>query len=209
MHRRLPAPDVRVDSAERLTRRRHLADGLRDSLWIWDGAPLACARVMRVYFCAAVLAFTACGGKQEALLFDTADAASDATAPTPTPSGHPNPAPHPPEHDAGSGVGTLTCPYESLGAAGTKITYDRSCRSVADCAMATHERDCCGAIIVLGINKRETDRFITDTGICHNGGPACDCLAAGPIAEDGVTAPSSQVVVVDCVLGVCRTRVAR
>ena len=152
-----------------------------------------------------VLVLVGCGGKQEALLSDLMDAGAEPPRSEPRP-GHPNPHP-PPTVDAGSAIGTLTCPFEAVGDAGTTITYDRSCGLASDCAIGSHELDCCGSLREIGINKSEVDRFVTDTGICHSGGPRCDCLAAPIKAEDGRSAPSEKQIVVDCVVGVCRTRV--
>jgi hypothetical protein len=115
---------------------------------------------------------------------------------------------------AASSEGVLLCPFGMPDAGApsspsTAVTYDRSCTTSADCTIGTHYLDCCGTLIVLGINQDEVGAFDTNTGICHTP-PTCRCKGRGAFAEDGQTSSDPNQlsdVVVSCTAGVCATRV--
>jgi hypothetical protein len=87
------------------------------------------------------------------------------------------------------------------------VKYERGCTSSADCAIGAHYLDCCGTVILLGINKDELDAFDTNTGICHTP-PTCRCKGRGTLTEDGQTSNDpTQLsdVALSCTAGVCAT----
>jgi hypothetical protein len=118
--------------------------------------------------------------------------------------------------EAGGAVGTVVCPVGledggPLPPGSSVVHYDKHCAVASDCAMGTQYLDCCGSVIVLGINVDEVPIFDSNTGICHYQ-PACDCASQLAIAEDGRRS-NDQLhwpdVAVFCVGGACVTRIVR
>jgi hypothetical protein len=88
---------------------------------------------------------------------------------------------------------------------GTVVTIDRSCASDADCAWG-HEPVCCGPQRAIGVKKGD-EKKIDGCASC----PPKPC-EIGPLVteDDGRSAdyPTGRDVLVSCVAGVCRTRLA-
>ena len=84
-------------------------------------------------------------------------------------------------------------------------SFDMSCQSDSDCAVAVHQVNCCGTRRALGINNTEVDRFNIDEAICEGQYPACNCVDLGIEADDGQPTYSSKDVGVRCASSSCFT----
>src|SRR5690349_14293245 len=56
-------------------------------------------------------------------------------------------------------------------------TFDKTCSSVTDCAIAIHQTTCCGSTLAIGLNKAEQQRFAADEKTCLDQYPLCTCPA--------------------------------
>jgi hypothetical protein len=112
--------------------------------------------------------------------------------------GHPNP------------TGTVVCPWDTAQDQEVQppATYDKSCRSITDCAIGLHLHNCCGQEIAIGTNVADLGLFQRPGGICGNEHAECKCLAGGTITEDGNVVLRPGGIAVDCVRGLCTTNVA-
>ncbi|HET7505589.1 MAG TPA: hypothetical protein VFK02_31430 [Kofleriaceae bacterium] len=86
-------------------------------------------------------------------------------------------------------------------------TFDKTCSSVTDCAIAIHQTNCCGATLAIGINQAEQQRFDADEKTCLDQYPLCGCPAIPTITEDGQAATPGKMIVVQCQAGKCMTTV--
>jgi hypothetical protein len=83
--------------------------------------------------------------------------------------------------------------------------FDKTCGTVADCAMGIHQFDCCGSTRAIGFRTSEQARFIADEPICSGQYPRCGCPAQATVAEDGRTAGAGASIAVRCQAGQCTT----
>ncbi|HEY6179452.1 MAG TPA: hypothetical protein VIX73_33585 [Kofleriaceae bacterium] len=105
--------------------------------------------------------------------------------------------------DAGTGCDVVMC-----GASNVMFpTFDKTCSSVADCAYAIHQSNCCGATLAIGLNKAEQTRFAADEKTCVDQYPICGCPATPTITEDGQAATPGKTIIVQCQSGKCMTTV--
>ena len=103
--------------------------------------------------------------------------------------------------DGGTGCDVVVC-----GAANATFpTFDKTCSSVADCAYAIHQTNCCGATVAIGFNKAEQARFAADEKTCVDQYPLCGCPATPTMTEDGRAATPGATIVVQCPSGKCMT----
>jgi hypothetical protein len=86
-------------------------------------------------------------------------------------------------------------------------SFDRTCASDADCVSVSHQHDCCGSTVQLGIAKRDQHAFEAAEKTCAAQFPGCGCAAAPLTADDGQQARADHPIVVACVSGTCRTSV--
>jgi hypothetical protein len=147
-----------------------------------------------------------CGGSIEpSNLSESADAAAEASAPA-----YPPPDASAPE-TAAPILGLVSCPWGVNPNGATLATYEKGCATVVDCAIGFHLATCCGGSNALGVRADEAPRFARHGGICGDEYATCDCDYAATTAEDGnrSTEPDAGDVAVDCVTGVCLTRIAK
>jgi hypothetical protein len=84
--------------------------------------------------------------------------------------------------------------------------FDKTCAVDADCAAVTHQINCCGTLVALGINKRLVTAFNDAEKACAASYPACGCASQPTRTEDG----SMQLgfdggIAVKCQSGSCTT----
>ncbi len=84
-------------------------------------------------------------------------------------------------------------------------SFDMSCQSDGDCAVAVHQVNCCGTRQALGINANEIGRFTEDEAICEAQYPSCDCADFGIRADDGQSTYNPKDLGVICADGACTT----
>jgi len=87
-------------------------------------------------------------------------------------------------------------------------SFDMSCQSDDDCAVAVHQINCCGTRQALGINGQEVGRFSEDEAICELQYPSCDCADFGIRADDGQSTYDPDELGVVCAENTCTTFVA-
>ena len=87
-------------------------------------------------------------------------------------------------------------------------SFDMSCQSDDDCAVAVHQINCCGTRQALGIDGQEVARFIEDEAICEAQYPSCDCADFGIQADDGQSTYDPDELGVVCAENTCTTFVA-
>jgi hypothetical protein len=85
-------------------------------------------------------------------------------------------------------------------------TFDRSCSTLADCTAVVHRVDCCGTVVITGINSAELARFNAAEQICDPEYPACGCRQSPTMTDTAQTATSSSEPV-ECLTGTCTTYV--
>lgn len=87
-------------------------------------------------------------------------------------------------------------------------SFDKGCTDTTNCVLVSHETNCCGSILMMGINHAEADRFAALESLCESQYPACGCAASGVSAEDGTTVPldSQSKIVVTCDNGTCMSQ---
>jgi hypothetical protein len=85
-------------------------------------------------------------------------------------------------------------------------TFDRSCSTPGDCAAVVHRVDCCGTVVITGINSSELARFNAAEQICDPEYPACGCRQSPTMTDSGQTATGATEPV-ECLTGTCTTYV--
>ena len=84
---------------------------------------------------------------------------------------------------------------------------DRSCTRVEDCVLVEHLIDCCGTILIMGLNASEHIAFNALEQYCSAQFPACGCAAQGIRLEDGSLIDfGSTAAQVECADEQCRSR---
>jgi hypothetical protein len=96
---------------------------------------------------------------------------------------------------AGGSGGSSSAGTSSGGSAGEPIvcegdgstiaTIDKSCETSLDCVLVNHVVDCCGSILIMGINAAAVRTFQAAETQCTAGQPVCDCAPQGTNLEDG------------------------
>lgn len=76
--------------------------------------------------------------------------------------------------------------------------FDRSCSEASDCALVTHQTDCCGNSAIWGISAGEVGRFEAAETECRAEYPACDCPARQPVTDAGTVAADPDTVELMC-----------
>ena len=77
-------------------------------------------------------------------------------------------------------------------------TFGKACASAADCVVRFHQIDCCGTRVAIGLAADEAHEFDIAEAICETQYPGCGCPQGPTTAEDGATAPSEDVIEVEC-----------
>ena len=108
--------------------------------------------------------------------------------------------------DAGTGNGGSAA--KLCGPGGTFPTFARGCSSATNCALVQHETNCCGSMLIMGINHGEVTRFADAEKLCESQYPLCGCVSQGIQAEDGTTVPAdmANTIVAECVNMTCRSK---
>jgi hypothetical protein len=90
----------------------------------------------------------------------------------------------------------------------------KACDASADCALETHQTDCCGAHQYLGVNKAFASDFLGCETVWDRRLPDCGCIVAGAnTTDDGQVVKDPAAVAVNCVTPIgggpktCRTTV--
>lgn len=83
---------------------------------------------------------------------------------------------------------------------------DKACVAAEDCAVVTHQLDCCGSLAALGIDADDVDAYNESEAACAAQFPGCECASKPTTAEDGQTEQDGQIVAV-CVEGMCQSAV--
>jgi hypothetical protein len=85
-------------------------------------------------------------------------------------------------------------------------TVDRSCTVDADCVAVTHQTNCCGSAIWIGISASEKQRYDALEAACDRTYPGCGCASGAPVTDDGsVVAFGVTGAGVSCQAGTCKT----
>lgn len=108
-----------------------------------------------------------------------------------------------PHVDEGGADGSVRCPADFP-------SFDKTCGTADDCALALHQTDCCGTMSVLAIAKAGAARFArTETACVSQYGP-CGCHPTPAQLDDGTTLQHASEDVsqatVECVQSKCRTK---
>jgi hypothetical protein len=87
--------------------------------------------------------------------------------------------------DAATETGT---PGVQCGPGGTPSfpTFDKSCSTDADCALAVHTLSCCGNVLVMAVNKAAIPAFQAAESTCESQFPGCGCASNSVGFENGV-----------------------
>jgi hypothetical protein len=84
---------------------------------------------------------------------------------------------------------------------------DKSCDSAQDCSLVQHQIDCCGTVLVMGLQSAEQPAFAALEQYCAAQFPLCGCAAQGMMLEDGSMIDfGSTAAVADCIEGRCQSR---
>jgi len=131
-------------------------------------------------------------------------ACGDDDGPAPEPDAGP-PDAGPPEPDAGPmpDAGDIRCGADGID---RFRAFDRSCATAADCTAAMLQTDCCGSLLMTGINASEVDRFAAAAAECSAMYPDCDCTPMSTRADDYTNERTATgPVTVECMGSACRT----
>ncbi|HVJ19811.1 MAG TPA: hypothetical protein VM686_30555 [Polyangiaceae bacterium] len=83
---------------------------------------------------------------------------------------------------------------------------DKTCSSVDDCVLVNHTADCCGTILIMGINAGDQQTFNDAESYCSALLPLCGCAAQGTNLEDGTVMDFNDTNYgVECLDGQCRS----
>lgn len=85
----------------------------------------------------------------------------------------------------------------------TMPSFSKACAKAADCAIVSHQTDCCGSTRAIGVSAGEKAGFEAEENKCAATYPGCGCPAGPPVTDDGSKALGS--VSVECVAGSCTT----
>jgi hypothetical protein len=85
-------------------------------------------------------------------------------------------------------------------------TFDKSCKTSTECAIASHQINCCGTHVATGIAAGEKAAFDQAELTCESQFPDCDCAQFPTTADDGKSELDGTIVV-KCVAGTCKTSV--
>lgn len=77
-------------------------------------------------------------------------------------------------------------------------TFSRSCQDATECAIATHQIDCCGSTIATGIVKADLAAFEQAESDCQPLFPGCGCASLPPVLDDGTMALDIGAIGVGC-----------
>lgn len=83
--------------------------------------------------------------------------------------------------------------------------FDKQCEAKADCVAVTRTLDCCGSVLVLGINIGALDEFNAAQALCTEEAIVCDCPPNAPIAEDGNSVLAPEDASLGCIDNLCQT----
>jgi hypothetical protein len=122
--------------------------------------------------------------------------------PAPAPDAGPPDAGEPDAGEADAGPGDIVCTPEGVD---MFRMFDRRCTAASECAAVQLQVDCCGSLLVTGINAAGVAEFEEAATICRSMYPACDCPALMPRTDDGSRAANPDLATVDCVGMACRT----
>lgn len=84
-------------------------------------------------------------------------------------------------------------------------SFDRTCTTVDDCAVVSHQTDCCGNSILWGIRADEVGAFDAAEAECRSEMDACGCPAGVPNTDSGISADPPESVELQCREGSCWT----
>ncbi len=86
--------------------------------------------------------------------------------------------------------------------------FEKGCTNDESCTFVEHQTNCCGTIVVVGINHSEIDRFLEEEEACASMYPACGCASEPTMTEDGNIVTEESPAMVRCDDdGTCRTYV--
>ena len=87
------------------------------------------------------------------------------------------------------------------------LGLDRSCTEASDCEAGTRQYNCCGSLLITGINRSEAAAFADAAAQCALQFPQCGCPSEPTRADDGTTMDPGlgADAIVECVDDVCRT----
>jgi hypothetical protein len=84
--------------------------------------------------------------------------------------------------------------------------FDRSCTVDADCVAVTHQINCCGSAVWLGIRVADKPRYDEVETACDRSYPGCGCASGPPTTDDGSVVPFGTMGAgVTCQAGTCKT----
>jgi hypothetical protein len=108
--------------------------------------------------------------------------------------------------DAGTGglpeAGSIRCANVSS----NFPAFDRECANAESCVLVSHQKDCCGTISAMAINRDARPQFDVAEGTCRAQYPLCGCASQGVILDDGTLVNAIEQAVVECVEGRCASR---
>jgi hypothetical protein len=82
---------------------------------------------------------------------------------------------------------------------------DKTCRTAKDCVMIPVPWDCCGSLMLAGINKGMSRQYARLNHACRRVLKWCSCPAGSYRAEDFRTTDNPADIRLGCVRGMCRT----
>jgi hypothetical protein len=104
----------------------------------------------------------------------------------------------------GSGATAGASAYECSGEQSVFTVLDKTCSTPDDCVLVNHVADCCGTILIMGINGSALPLFNEAEPYCSAQLPACGCAAQGTNLEDGTIIDFADAsYAVECSAGEC------
>jgi hypothetical protein len=82
---------------------------------------------------------------------------------------------------------------------------DKTCRTVNDCTVMPVPWDCCGSLLLAGVNKKKVKRYLRLNHKCRPVLQYCSCPAGSYRAEDFRTTDNPSDIQLGCIQGMCRT----
>jgi hypothetical protein len=73
------------------------------------------------------------------------------------------------------------------------------CAADVDCVIRSHQQDCCGTRISIGVTKSLSARYDVCESAWDGHFPACGCAARATVAQDGKPIGNGSTEVVHCV----------
>jgi hypothetical protein len=84
--------------------------------------------------------------------------------------------------------------------------FDHSCTVDADCVAVTHQVNCCGSAVWIGIRVADKQRYDAIETACDRSYPGCGCASGPPVTDDGSVVPFGAAAAgVTCQAGACKT----